>query len=431
MRHFGRKEFLKKALAGGFLTSLGLSNIKSFLGDSDKVNDETTLALPIDIDKDWDELRKLFPLTYSRNYFNTGGIGASPKKVVDAVYHNMILSETRGDEKRKSLKNVRSKVAKFLNANPKNIAFTRNTTEGMNIIARELSFKEGDEIVLSTHEHIGGASPWVMLQKEIGVKLKLVDLDLSGEQNLELIKNSISPKTKLVCISHVTCTTGMKLPVNEIVKLCKEKGVYSCIDGAQAIGMMPVDLGTMNPDFYVCSGHKWLLGPKGTGIIYIGDKAFSEMKPLFSGAYSDSDFNLSKRLLDFVGNPSRLEYGTRNIPLIMGLEAAIDFVDELNLETLSKRNKELARYLVEKLSENPKIEIISPLNDEFSTSMISFRVKGKDYLRVRNTLTKTYLQRVRAIYENDLNAVRVCIAIYNNKEQVDQLVKDINVISQG
>ncbi len=141
----------------------------------------------------------------------------------------------------------------------------------MNTVARSLSLKEGDEVILSKDEHIGGAAIWLALSKEIGITIKLVDLDYSGKNNFNIIKKSVTDKTKVLVLSHVTCTTGMILPVKKIANYCKKKGIISCIDGAQAVGMIPVNITDINPDFYVTSGHKWLFGSKGTGILYINE----------------------------------------------------------------------------------------------------------------------------------------------------------------
>lgn len=427
MNNQSRKQFLQHLFKGSVAGALGYY-LKSNSLPSFQSNTEESSFVGLDLEKDWLQIRNEFSLAKSPNYFNTAGLGSSPLSVNKIIYNALLESDEKGTENRKLWEPIRTQMGQFLNTSAKNLAFTRNTTEGINIVARELNLEMGDEIIISAHEHIGGASPWYMLAKEKSIKVTQIELNLNGEGNFEKIKNALSPKTKLLCISHITCTNGMVMPVKKIAALCRERNIISCIDGAQAFGMIPINLDEIDADFYASSGHKWMLGPKGTGFLYANPKAFSALNPVFSGAYSDKKFNGKKGVLDFVQNISRIEYGTRNIPLILGLGAAIRFQENLGFKKISERNLNLAQYFASKLSDMKGIDLLSPKNQKYASAIVSFRVVDKNYISVRDLLNSKYAHRTRGIYENDLKAIRVSVSLYNNKEQLDDLLKALQII---
>ena len=295
----------------------------------------------------------------------------------------------------------------------------------MNIAARSLPLKKGDEILLTNHEHIGGAAPWLALQKDIGVTLRLVELDMSGENNLQLLKDSIGPKTKVISFSHVTSTTGMLLPAKEIAELCKENNIFCCIDGAQSAGLIPVDLNDINPDIYACSGHKWLYGPSGTGILFINKTVIEKCSPNHVGAYTDKKYDLDSLTLEYLMTASRQEYGTRNSPLIYGLESALDFIHEIGFEHIVQRRKELANYFLSAIDNFKDIKVISPQNVDYCTPMISLQIVGIDSSKSTPNLYLDQKIRVRGIYENNLNAFRISFSIFNTKSEIDYLVDSL------
>ena len=428
MKILNRKEFIQKVLGGGVFAFLGLS----IPSESDP---QEILQLPpfkAKRNEDyWTSVRKHFILDNNRNFFNNAGLGPSPKMVIDKVYERMLINNRRGEEIYSIRTKIRKKMAGLVNADPEEIAFTRNATEGMNMVAKELDFKKGDEIILTTHEHIGGASPWIRLVQEKGVKVKLIDLDLNGKDNFKLISESFSPNTKLLCFSHVTCTTGMLLPAKKLATFCKSRNVICCIDGAQAIGSISLDLHDIDPDFYVTSCHKWLLGPKGTGMLYISKRWLSRTKPVFSGAYSNSSFDLLKKQISFETNAQREEYGTRSSATLEGLGMAIDFHQKIGTKYIVERSKMLAKLFISRIKDNPEIEILSPEEEEFSTSMVTFRIRNKNSIEARDELSHIHKQRLRAIYENKLNALRACFFIYNHPSQIEELAAAVEEVTKG
>jgi selenocysteine lyase/cysteine desulfurase len=368
--------------------------------------------------KGWDEVRKQFPLDPVLIYMNNGGLGPSPHAVIETITREMMALERISETGHAKVEAVREKACRFFNCSEEELAFTRSTTEGMNIIARGLPLEKGDEVMLSTHEHPGGSMCWLALMKDKGINVKLFEPD----DPIGRIAAGMTPRTRVVSISHVTCTTGLKVPAREIASLCREKGVFSVFDGAQSAGMFPIDLHDMGCDFYATSGHKWLLGPKGTGILYINKRNLDTWKPTYVGAYSDKAFDLDGLALELLKQAPATEYGTRNTPLILGLGAAFDYLTSLGMERVAARGRELAARLKKGLARNPSIETLTPMTEQ--GSMVTFRPKGKkaDPWQWVNRLKKEHRIRVRPVGEHGLNAIRVSTHIYNTKDEVDRLL---------
>jgi selenocysteine lyase/cysteine desulfurase len=324
------------------------------------------------------------------------------------------------------------KLAAFFNCSVDEIAITRNTTEGMNIVARSIPLEAGDEVIITDHEHIGGAAPWLALQKDKGIVVKLVKLDTSGETNLQRIKDSITSKTRVISFSHVTFTTGLVLPAKKIVDLCRESAIYSCIDGAQAVGMIPLDMADINPDFYVGSGHKWLFGPKGTGLLFINKSVTGACPPIFAGAYTDKQFDLRSLTLEYRMAAQRQEYGTRNVPIMVGLGTAIDFISSIGMENVDARGRELAQRFREGIAGTPNIHILTPEAAEYSTAMISIRVDGQtEVSKAAIKLDREKKLKVRGIFENEINAFRMSFSVFNSEEEVDFLVDTMKALAKA
>lgn len=417
-----RRSFLKKNVLGGLGYTFGAALIPSqtSFGLEDTPILHSFANTPYDA-IDWTRVRNEFKINDDIHYFNTSSLGPSPKIVINKVCDTLKELELEVKHGHHLTMETHEQLGRFLNTKSDQIAITRNTTEGLNSIARMVRLKRGDEVILTTHEHVGCAFPWFALQKDNGVKIKLVNLDLTGENNLELIKSAISRKTKVVVFSHITCTNGMRLPAKEIAAFCKSKGVYSCVDGAQALGMFPIDLADIDPDFYAASGHKWLFGPKGTGILYYKKELLEKFDPVYVGAYSDAGFDYNETKLQYNKSAQREEYGTRNTPLILGLGSAIDFMTELGMENVARRGQELADYFRKSVAKIPKIEVLTPVNPIYSSAIVTIRIKDFDNRNLSLLLDEKYRIKLRSIYENDLNALRLSFSIFNDFNEIDFL----------
>ncbi len=415
-----RRDFIFKKLLGGIF----LFTIFPFVRIGSLFSRENKISLYGE-SISFSSLKDAYFIQDSVTHLNTASIGLSPKVVVEEIYSALKDLEKRGRNGDWLLKDTRTVIAEFLGTNAESICFTRNATEGINIAADILPIKEGDEIILTEHEHIGGSAPWIKKAKSLGATIKIIQLDLSGENNLKIFENNISEKTKLIAFSHVTCTTGMILPAKEIVELCKQRGIYSCIDGAQSAGMIDLNIDDINPDFYSCSGYKWLGGPKGTGILYISNRILENFDPACVGANSDVNFDLGTKQIEYKNTADREEYGNRNIPLQLGLKKAVEFLSELKMKEVSLRNRQLSDRFMKGLSKLKGVELLTPENKEFYASIVSFKTRDKSYEEIAERLRVEKHIRVRKVYESDLKAVRASFSLANTEQDVDYLLMSL------
>lgn len=381
---------------------------------------------------DWFLVRQAFPLTRERIYFNTGGLGPSPYAVLDAVEEKRRELEAICETGHQMHQVVREKVARFLNADPQEIAFTRNATEGMNFVARGIQLNPGDEIITSTHEHPGGAMPWLAKAKQRDLRIRLIEPVHDDPRALiELIRAQLTPRTRVLMLSHIFCTIGSVTPVQALCAFAREQGLVSVIDGAQAVGQIPVDLHGLGCDFYVTSGHKWLLGPKETGVLYISRVAQEKFRPSFVGAYSDAGYDLNALALRFRDDAIVTEYGTRDAAKIWGIGAAVDFLSAIGMERVATRARALASYLREQLIKLERVTWLTPANPAYSAGIATFRVEGIASTEVTRQLAKVYRIRVRNIHENNINATRISLHIFNSFEECDALAAAIHDLANA
>jgi selenocysteine lyase/cysteine desulfurase len=375
----------------------------------------------------WEFVRQQFPLTHDRAYLNTGGLGASPFAVIDAVKAKTDelekICETGHSEE--LWREMKETFAQFFGADPGEFAFTRNTTEGVNIVANGLPFSRGDEIITTTHEHVGNALPWLVMQQRTGIKLKLfTPSSASPQENLDRIAALVTKRTRLISIPHATTTTGLIFPVQEIVAMARPKKIWVFVDGAQTAGMVPVKLHDLGCDAYATSGHKWLLGPKETGLLYVRKEMQEVIAPRFVGAYSGGEFDLEKGTYELEQTAQRYEYGTVSIPLRVGLHAAVRFLQHIGIEQVWRRDRFLADRLAEGLRALPSVEVLSPADDRMRSAMTTFRHRSLPYLEMQKRLDVLHL-RTRGVGEGGVDGLRISTHLYNTPQEVDRVLEGV------
>lgn len=413
-----RRKFIKLSLLGSVAGVV--APFRNFAHTLSEIKREFLTSKQDVLFVDNERIRSLFPLDQRRRFFNVASHSVISYSVIKKITDTLTHFATTAVSVRRPMDYCKKELAEWLTTDAQNIALTRNTTESANILARGLDLRPSDEVLLTTHEHIGGAAPWLALSKENRVKVKSIDLDLSGKDNLETIRQNITPKTKVIFVSHITCTTGLRLPVEEIVKLCKTMNIISCIDGAQAIGMIPVNLKQIDPDFYIGCGHKWLFGPKGTGILYA--KNPSSLSPLFVGSYSDAAFDIKTKTLDYQTGMSKLEYGTRNVASFAGLKHSLDFLKTIGTAQIEKHGLDLAQYVENQLTGHDNIVFLSPTNTTYKSSILTLRFTNLDNKNIVKTLFEKHDIWARWVYECELDAIRFSFSIINSKKEADDLI---------
>ena len=422
-----RSEFLKAAALGALLP--GVAHIAA----GAPLSTPSRPAWPGDMadgEEFWKFVRAQFPLTTDRVYLNTGGLGASPYAVIDTVKARMDefekISETGHSEQ--LWKEIKESLGKFLGCDADELAFTRNTTEGVNIVANGFPLKPGDEIITSTHEHVGNAINWLHLTQRTGAVLRLFEPSTtSAAGNVDRIRALMNRKTRVISIPHATTTTGQVMPVRDIADLAHSRTVWLFVDGAQTAGMFPFNLHDLGCDAYATSGHKWMLGPKETGLLYVRKEMLDVIQAKHIGAYSDGGFDFLKGTMKLNPTAQRYEYGTVSIPLRAGLAAAVAFLQRIGMERVWKRDQALAQRLFDGLMAIPDVTVLSPHNPAERSAMITFMHAKVPYLDVQKHLN-TFNLRTRGVSEGGLAALRISLHVYNSFDEVDTVLEGVRTV---
>ena len=411
-----RRDFLKKISVG--LAVPGLVGFASVQKNPEFPIDHSLAGEPF-----WDQIRGQFHLTKDRIYLNNGTFGPAPIPVQRAMEESLHHINTSGEYG--STQPERAKLAQFLRIKTEELSLTHNTTEGINIMAWGIDLKQGDEVIITTHDHVGNALPWLNRAKLHGIILRTFSPAATQAENLDLIKSLVTPKTKVIAIPHVTCTTGLVFPVREIAEYARKQGIITAIDGAHGAGTFDLDLKALDCDFYAGCCHKWLLGPSGTGFLYVKEEMLDRLQPYHVGGESDAGWDLFSNppvLKGYVNSAHRFDYGTQSTTLMKGVSPAIAFHTEIGPEKIESRVRELNQYLFEGLSQfKNQLEILTPIEPESRIAMVSFRPKNSTYLELGNNLALSGF-RVRQVPEGRVNAIRISTHIYNSKSEIDQLI---------
>lgn len=369
----------------------------------------------------WKMIRAQFPLGNSKVFLNNGTMGPSPFPVLNEVYQDMLDVDTNGRYGGHEDTAIAS-LARILGAKNTEITLTRNVTEGINISCWGLPLKAGDEVIMSAHEHVGNAAPWLNRAKLHGIKIKTIQLGSTAEETLQNVKIAISKSTKVIALPHIPCTIGQILPISEICKLAREKGIFSFVDGAHPLGMIKVDLKAIGCDMYAGCCHKWLLGPKGTGYLYVSESFRNTLQAYYGGGGFDTGWDMlgnPPELKGYVDNGHRYYYGTQNASLFKGISKAVEFHEEIGIEKIEKRIRELAAYLQENLIKlGPSIEMLTPVESISRGAQIGFKIKGKEMTELQKQCNEKQIT-TRYVAENNINCLRISTHIYNNKKEID------------
>ncbi len=370
-------------------------------------------------------------------YFDNGATSQTPNVVVDSIsgYYSTINSNvhrgihTLSQKATVAMEDAREVVKKHLNAkSEKEIIFTKGTTDGINIIAHAMRFilKKGDEVIISQLEHHSNIVPWQMACEITGATLKYIPINKKGELIMGEFDKLLSDKTIIVSVNHVSNALGTINPVSEIIEKAHNVGALVFIDGAQSIPHMKVDVQDLDADFYAFSGHK-VYGPTGVGILYGKEEILNSLKPYQGGGEMIKEVTLERTI--YADVPFRFEAGTPNIEGNIALASAINFINKIGVDNISKHEDELLIYATEKLTQLGGIDFYG--TSKHKSGVISFNLKGAHSSDVGAILDKLgiavrtgqHCTQPIMDYFGISGTVRISFAIYNTKEEIDTFIK--------
>jgi cysteine desulfurase/selenocysteine lyase len=380
-------------------------------------------------------VREDFPVLKEVVYLDSTATTQTPKPAVEAMveyFYRYAGNHGRGAhrlarEATNRYEDARETVARFLNAEPSKTVFTKNTTEGINLIANSYPWEAGDHIVTTLVEHHSNLLPWLRLQKK-GVDVTVVSPDREGRIDISSIEKAFTEKTRLVAITQVSNVFGSIQDVKSITKLAHRNGIKVLIDGAQSAGHMPVSVKDLNCDFFATAGHKGLLGPQGTGVLYIKEPDVLDSASVGGGTVSD----VEGYTYVLEPSPTCFEAGTPNIPGVIGLGRAVEYVEKIGVPEIEAHEIKLSREAAKRLSELEHVEVYGP---EDRAGIVPFNVKGLHAHDVALILDQTRKICVRSGHHCAIpitrflkvdSTVRASFALYNTEEEVDILVNAVD-----
>lgn len=395
---------------------------------------------------DVQHIRKDFPMLKKKMhgnplvYFDSAATAQKPSSVIDAI--TKFYTEEYGTVHRavyqlasKSTENYqksRHKIRKFLNAGKvEEIIFTRGTTESINMVAYSFGkafIKPGDEILISAMEHHSNIVPWQILCEDRGAVLKVIPMNNQGELLLEEYVKLLNPRTRLVAVTHVSNSLGTLNPVKEMIAMAHQHGAKVLIDGAQSAPHLKIDVQDLDADFFVFSGHK-VMGPTGIGILYGKSDLLNQMPPYQGGGDMIETVTFPKTTYNVL--PFKFEAGTPMIAEVIGLAAAIDYIQAIGIELIQNWEQELLIYATEKMEQIPGLRIIGQAPEK--GALISFIIEGIHSLDIGTLMdfkgiamrTGHHCAQPVMRFFNVPSTARISFACYNTKEEVDFFIDSL------
>jgi cysteine desulfurase/selenocysteine lyase len=387
-------------------------------------------------------------------YFDNAATTQKPRQVIEAVKefyekHNANVHRavhTLSLEATELYEEAHEETAKFIGASSMaEIVFVRGATEAINLVAYTWglrNLKREDEVLLTLMEHHSNIVPWEILSKIKGFKIKYVDVDEDGALNQESLKGMLSPKVKLVCVTHVSNVTGVINDVKTIAKLVHENGALLLVDGAQSVPHMPVNVKDLDCDFLAFSGHK-MLGPTGIGVLYGKQEILEKLEPFHGGGEMIREVSFDPKTLrckiSWNTLPWKFEAGTPDIGGAVGLASAIKYLKALGMENVKTHECDLTKYALKRLEECSKVKVYGPKSVELKCGIIPFNVEGFNSHDVA-LLLDSYGIMIRSGFHcaqplhqkfNIPSSARASFYIYNTREEIDRFIETLKEIEES
>lgn len=376
-------------------------------------------------------------------YLDNAATTFKPQSVVDAVvryYTEESVNIHRGDydlsyQVSDEYEKARATIARFLNADEKEVVFTSGASASLNLVAYgwgQTFLKKGDVILSSEAEHASNILPWMKAAEETGAVIEYIELTDEGELTVENFKKAIHDKVKVVAIAHITNVLGFIAPIKEIAKIAHEYGALVSVDGAQSVPHIKSDVKDWDIDFLAFSAHK-MCGPTGVGILYGKYHLLEEMKPFMLGGGSNARFDICGNI-QLKNAPFKFEAGTPAIEAVLGFKAAVEYLESVGMDNIEKAEHELRVYLVNELS---KMEHVTIYNPHAATGIVTINVKdifAQDvavYLNSKGIAVRAGNHCAKILVEliKTGETVRISLNFYNTKEEVDRVIDALKTIT--
>ena len=369
----------------------------------------------------WAELRRQWLFRPGFVYLNNGTCGSCPLPVVRAFIESILKEEQMENDDTEQYPlwgygpwdQYRRPMAEFIGAQMHELALVRNATEGLNYVANGIDLDPGDEVLTTDEEHPSGLNPWLLKAKRYGTVVKQVTMPkppTSKQEVLDLLDAGRTDRTRVVMVSHVSSATGCVMPVKEICAWARQQGLLSMVDGAHAVGMIPINVKEMGCDFYISSPHKWLLAPKGIGLLYVRDEVLDRVwTTIATGGWDDVSIRAARLM----------QFGSSNVSILAGLKAAIELWHTLGPARIEARIRQLHAYVKERVAQLPGAELHSAQGEELTAGICSVNFPGLNRPKLQQWLYHEHSIRVRGTSPTRL---RLSTHIYHNVADLDRFL---------
>lgn len=375
----------------------------------------------------WQRLRANVPALEKQVYLNTGvsGPGTLPALQEELTWVRHLAENGPGrldimEAALEHVERVRAEVARFIGAHADEVALTTSCSDGIALVAAGLSWQPGDEVIVSDVEHISGLLPWFDLHRRVGVHVRSVPLR-DGILHVDDVAAAMSPRTKLICLSHIAYNTGARLPVQQVAAVARGRGALLLVDGAQGPGQIVVDVKQLGCHFYSFPGHKWMLGPGGTGGLYVEEQSLDLVAPALIGWASVEHDGSSPAEFTFKAGASRYEVAGKHVPSLAGWAVGLACLRTVGLRAIEERITRLVGHVREGLSRVPGLRFVTPADESTWSGLVVFTFDGMTPDNVVQALWDNHRIVCRTIPQFD--AVRISVHAYNTVDELDLLVR--------
>ena len=375
------------------------------------------------------KLREQIPACRRLTYVNTGWSGPSPLRVTQAIKDRLDYEMNDGPTTeqvyasgKEISANTREAVARLLNASPEEICLTQNTTDGLNIVINGLPWRSGDEIITCDLEHSSVLIPSYFQRKRHGVVVKVLSMapHESRESILEKIQAAMSERTRLVFLSHIEYSCGTRMPVEEIRKLTKDRGILMLLDGAQTAGHIALDMRDIDCEFYSIPGQKWLLASEGVGALYMRKDMISQVEPMKVAGRAVVSHEDPYEFEPETASMDKFLLSSTSAALYSGMLEAIKLIESIGVADIEQRNLDLATALKSALGETPGVTVVTPMDRSGSSGLVSFAIDGVDPKEAVARMWERHKIVCRAVSYPP--SIRVSLHFFNTEEEVGKVV---------